>query len=239
MKRTLTALVLGSLLLAACSNLTQANYDKIRTGMAFDDVTAILGKPGPLTSTEKERIRLSPYYTERTLARPPALARIGSVASMASERLDGSGYHRALPGAAIPVTGRILAAADVYHAMTEPRPYRPALPPKQAADELGKQVRAGRLAADAADAVLAAAGQRRAKRRAGPAGLTPREIEVLTLIARGASTRQTARSLGITVKTAETHIERIYTKTGASTRSTATLFAMRQGLLDSLSPGDL
>jgi len=89
------------------------------------------------------------------------------------------------------------------------------------------------------DAVLAAAGQQPAKRRAGPAGLTPREIEVLTLIARGASTRQAARSLGITVKTTETHIERIYTKTGASTRSTATLFAMRHGLLDTLNPGDL
>ena len=198
----------------------------------------ILSKPGPLTGTEWERIRLFPYYTQRMLARPPALARIGSVASMVSERLDGSGYHRGLSGAAIPAAGRILAAADAYHAMTEPRPHRPALPPRQAADELGKQVRAGRLAADAADAVLAATGQRRAKRRPGPAGLTPREIEVLTLIARGASTRQAARSLGITVKTAETHIERIYTKTGASTRSTATLFAMRHGLLDSLSPAD-
>ena len=70
----------------------------------------------------------------------------------------------------------------------------------------------------------------------GPAGLTPREIEVLTLIARGASTRQVARTLGITAKTAETHIERIYAKTGASTRSTATLFAMQHGLLDSLEP---
>jgi len=199
----------------------------------------ILGKPAPLTSTEKERIRLAPYYTERTLARPPALARIGAIASMASERLDGSGYHRGLSGAAIPAAGRILAAADAYHAMTEPRPHRPPLPLKQAADELGNQVRVGRLAADAADAVLAAAGQRRAKRRPGPAGLTPREIEVLTLIARGASTRQAARSLGITEKTAETHIERIYAKTGASTRSTATLFAMRHGLLDSLAPADL
>ena len=62
--------------------------------------------------------------------------------------------------------------------------------------------------------------------RAGPAGLTPREVEVLALIARGASTRQVARTLGVTPKTAGTHIERIYLKTGASTRSTATLFAL-------------
>jgi DNA-binding CsgD family transcriptional regulator len=86
------------------------------------------------------------------------------------------------------------------------------------------------------DAVLAAAGQRRGKRRTGPVGLTPREIEVLELIARGASTRQVAQRLSITPKMAETHIERIYTNTGASTRSTATLFAMQHGLLDTLEP---
>ena len=57
-------------------------------------------------------MRMHSYYTERTLARPPALARIGAVASLANERLDGSGYHRGLSGSAIPATGRILAAAD-------------------------------------------------------------------------------------------------------------------------------
>jgi HD-GYP domain-containing protein (c-di-GMP phosphodiesterase class II) len=200
---------------------------------------SILGKPGPLTGAEAERMRLASYWTARVLARPPALARIGAVASLASERLDGSGYHRGLSGAAIPAAGRILAAADACRAMTEPRPYRPALSLKQAASELRREARSGRLAADAVDAVLAAAGQHQSKRRAGPAGLTPREVEVLTLIARGASTRQVALTLGITAKTAETHIERIYAKIGASTRSTATLFAMRHGLLDSLSPLDL
>jgi HD-GYP domain-containing protein (c-di-GMP phosphodiesterase class II) len=199
---------------------------------------SILDKPGALTGTEAERIRLHSYWTERALARPAALARIGAIASLASERLDGSCYHRGLSGAAIPATGRILAAADACRAMSEPRPHRPALSPGQAADQLRGEVRSGRLAADAVDAVLAATGHR-ARRRTGPAGLTPREIEVLTLIARGASTRQVARALGITAKTAETHIERIYAKTGASTRSTATLFAMQHGLLDSLSPVDL
>lgn len=199
---------------------------------------SILDKPGPLSGAEAERMRLHSYWTERALARPAALARIGEIASLANERLDGSGYHRGLSGAAIPVTGRILAAADLWHAMSEPRPHRPALSPKQIAAELRAEVRSGRLAAEAVDAVLAAAGQQ-VKRRAGPAGLTPREIEVLTLIARGASTRQVARALGITAKTAQTHIERIYTKTGASTRSTATLFAMQHGLLDSLNPLDL
>jgi len=199
----------------------------------------ILEKPGPLTSTESERMRMHAYYTERTLARPPALARIGAVASLVNERLDGSGYHRGLSGSAIPATGRILAAACAYQAMTEARAYRPARTPKEAADELRKEVRAGRLASDAVDAVLSAAGQYRPKRATGPAGLTPREIEVLTLIARGASTKQVGQALGITAKTAGTHIERIYTKIGASTRSTATLFAMQNGLLDSFAPLDL
>ena len=200
---------------------------------------SILDRPGPLSSAEWERMRLHSYWTERVLARPAALARIGAIASLANERLDGSGYHRGLSGAAIPAPGRILAAADACRAMTEPRSHRPALSLKAAAAELRKDVRSGRLELDAVDAVLAAAGQAPAKRRTGPSGLTPREIEVLTLIARGASTRQVARTLGITARTAGTHIERIYAKIGASTRSTATLFAMQQGLLESLDPVDL
>jgi HD-GYP domain-containing protein (c-di-GMP phosphodiesterase class II) len=200
---------------------------------------SILDKPGPLTGAESERMRLHSYWTARVLARPPALARIGAIASLANERLDGSGYHRGLSGSAIPATGRILAAADACHALTEPRAHRPAFSPKQAAVQLRREVRSGRLAADAVDAVLTATGQQRTKRRAGPSGLTPRELEVLSLIARGASTRQVAHALGITAKTAGTHIERIYTKTGVSTRSTATLFAMQHGLLDSLDPVDL
>jgi DNA-binding CsgD family transcriptional regulator len=199
----------------------------------------ILDKPTPLSANESERLRMHPYYTQRMLARPAALARYGAIASLACERGDGSGYHRGLAGPAIPVTGRVLAAACAFQAMTEPRAYRPALTAKQAVAELRDDVRASRFDAGAVDAVLAAAGQPRGKRRTGPAGLTPREIEVLALIARGASTRQVAERLYITPKTAETHIERIYAKTGASTRSTATLFAMQHGLLETLEPLDL
>ena len=196
----------------------------------------ILDKVTPLTASERERLRMHSYYTERMLARPEALARVGAIASLAHERSDGSGYHRRLSGASIPVAARVLAAACAFQAMTEPRSYRPALTAKQAVNELCSEVKGGRFDPAAADAVLAAAGQRRGRRRTGPAGLTPRELEVLALIARGASTRQVAERLYITPKTAETHIERIYAKTGASTRSTATLFAMQHGLLDTLEP---
>ncbi|MGQ0433719.1 MAG: HD domain-containing phosphohydrolase [Microthrixaceae bacterium] len=199
----------------------------------------VLDKPGPLTAAEQERLRMHPYYTERMLSRPVALARIGAIASLTHERGDGSGYHRGLTANAIPVAARLLAAACAFQAMIEPRAHRPALTAKQASGELRADVRSGRLDAEAVDAVLAAAGQPRGKRRSGPAGLTPREIEVLILIARGGSTRQVAQQLTITPKTAETHIERIYAKTGATTRSTATLFALQHGLLGTLEPLDL
>lgn len=199
----------------------------------------ILDNPGPVNAADRERIRMSPYFVERMLARPEPLARIGTIASLAHERCDGSGSHRGLRSEAIPVTARLLAAACAFHAMIQERPYRVARTPKQAVRELAEEVRAGLLNGDAVDAVLAAAGQSRGKRRTGVAGLTPREIEVLVLIARGATSRRVARELSIKPKTAETHIERIYAKTGANTRSTATLFALQQGLLGTLEPLDL
>jgi HD-GYP domain-containing protein (c-di-GMP phosphodiesterase class II) len=230
---------------AADSGLAATDIATVRRAALLHDIgmhgipASILDKPGPLSASESERLRMHTYYTERMLARPPVLARLGAIASLTHERCDGSGYHRGLSGPAIPVTARLLSAACSYRAMTEPRSHRPAMTTKDATAGVRAEVRAGRLDANAVDAVLGAAGQRHGKRRAGPAGLTPREIEVLGLIARGASTRQVARRLGITPKTAETHIERIYAKTGASTRSTATLFALQHGLLDSLDPVDL
>lgn len=197
---------------------------------------SIWDKPGPLNHAEAERVRLHAYYTERMLAGAPALARLVPIAAAHHERLDGSGYHKGLPGAALAPTARILAAADAYHAMTEPRPHRRAWAAQESAGELRAEVRRGRLGDEAVDAVLTAAGQKHGKRRTGPSGLTPREVEVLTLIARGASRGQVARVLGIRPRTAGTHVERIYMKIGASSRSTATLFAMKHGLLDTVEP---
>jgi len=230
---------------AASAGLPDADIVSVRRAGLLHDIgmhgvsATILDKAGPLSRSEAERMRMHSYYAERMLARPPILARLGAVAALAHERCDGSGYHRGLSGPAIPATGRILAVACAYLAMTEPRAHRPALTSKQAVAQLRSDVRAGRLDAAAVDAVLAAAGEAHGKRRSGPAGLTPREVEVLVLIARGASNRQVALELGISPKTAGTYVERIYTKTGASTRSTATLFAMQHGLLDTLEPLDL
>jgi len=229
---------------AAGQGLPAADISAVRRAGLMHDIglhampATILDKPGPLTEREAERLRMQSYYTERMLARPAALARVGVIASAAHERCDGSGYHRGLSGPALTAPARLLAAACAFQAMTEPRSHRAGRTAKEAAGELNAEVRAGRLDPDAAAAVLTATGQATGKRRAGPAGLTPREVEVLVLIARGASTRQVAHRLAIAPKTAETHIERIYTKTGATTRSTATLFATQHGLLSSLEPLD-
>lgn len=56
------------------------------------------------------------------LARVGALGRSREIASRHHERLDGSGYPRGLTAVSLAPSDRLLAAADVYHALTEPRP---------------------------------------------------------------------------------------------------------------------
>lgn len=190
----------------------------------------IWDKTDPLSATEMERVRMHSYLTERSLGRVDGLAPIARVAAMAHERLDGSGYHRGLTGAAIGLPGRVLAAADAYHTKLQPRPHRPAFTPTEAAAHLQAEADAGRLDAAAVAATLAAAGHAAPPVRA-PAGLTAREVEVLALIAGGSTNRQVARQLGISPKTVGHHVEHIYTKTGVSTRAAATLFAMEHRLI--------
>jgi len=192
---------------------------------------SIWDKPGPLGAGEWERVRMHPYLTDRMLHQSAALAPLGAIAVQHRERLDGSGYPRGLSGAAISRPARILGAADAYQAMREPRPHRPARSSDEAAAELRADVKAGRLDGEVVEAVLGAAGHRVSRRREGPAGLTPREVEVLRLLARGLSNKEIAECLVISPKTVANHVEHIYSKIEASTRATASLFAMRHGLL--------
>jgi HD-GYP domain-containing protein (c-di-GMP phosphodiesterase class II) len=111
--------------------------------------SSILDSPRPLSEVERERVRTHPYLAERALSHAPALAGIGALAGLHHERLDGSGYPRGLTGQAIPIEARVLAAADVYHELTEPRPQRPAHAVAEAARRLRAEVRAGRLDGDA------------------------------------------------------------------------------------------
>ena len=165
------------------------------------------------------------------LAHVPVLAALGAIAVQHHERLDGSGYPRGLAGEAITPSGRLLAAADVYHALLQKRPHRPARGVDEAARELRAMVGSGRLDGGAVDSVLRAAGHRVRRRREWPAGLTSREVEVLRLLAYGLSNKEIAHELAITPKTASSHVEHIYAKIGARNRARASLFAMKHGLM--------
>lgn len=188
-------------------------------------------KPGALNDGEWEQVRLHSYYGERVLTRPAALARLGAIVAQHHERLDGSGYHRGARGPALTAPGKILAAAEAYQNKIEARPHRAALSPQAAADVLRREAREGKLDADALTAVLAAAGHAVAVKTQLVAGLTEREIGVLRAIARGQSTKEIARALGIAPKTVDNHTQSIFAKIGAKTRGGATLFAIEHGLV--------
>jgi len=201
-----------------------------RTGIT----SSIWEKPGSLTEREWERVRLHTYYAERIFARTPALSNLGMLASLHHERMDGSGYHRGLPASNQSNMARILQAADIYHSSTEARSYRPALTADLAANELYKQVQAGKLDNETVNLVLSAAGHKvRKTRKKMAGGLTKREVDVLRLLSQGLTIKEMAAELVISEKTVDSHIQHIYTKANVSTRVAATLFAMEHQLLDS------
>ena len=135
--------------------LAAAEVAAIRRAGAVHDVgrvavpVRIWQKAGLLDPDEWELVRLHPYHSERVLSRSPFLAALAPAATAHHERLDGSGYHRGATAPALGVPARLLAAADAYHAMTEPRPYREPLPARTAAEELAREAREGRLDPDA------------------------------------------------------------------------------------------
>jgi DNA-binding CsgD family transcriptional regulator len=179
-------------------------------------------------------VRLHSHFTERAFAQSPTLAPIGRLAGSHHERLDGSGYHRGCRAPELDRMARILAAADCYVAMREERSYRPPLEADEAEAELLADAQAGRLDPDVVDAVLAAAGHSVEKRaRELPAGLTPRELEVLLALARGQSNQSIGDDLGISAKTVGHHVQHLYAKAGVRTRAAATVWAFENDLVHS------
>lgn len=222
----------------AIAGLDAARLDALRRSALMHDIgkvgiaTGVWNKPGPLTASEWEQVRQHTYWTERILSATPILRPLARLAGMHHERLDGSGYHRGAPAVVQTSEMRLLAAADVYHACTEPRPHRPAMRSADAAAALRADVAAGRLDGEAVDAVLQASGEPARRVRAGwPAGLTDREVEVLRLLARGHSNNEMAKALFVSLPTVKHHVLHIYAKAGVATRAGATLFAMENGLV--------
>ena len=163
--------------------LAQAALDELRIAALVHDLgrvsvsNAIWDKPGALDPGERERARSHTYETERILARAEPLAGVARLATLAHERIDGTSYHRGLPSSALASAARVLAAADVAQALSQPRAHRPAFGAQQAAAQLSQLAERGALCPRAVEAVLVASGARRARARPQfPRGEAAREL---------------------------------------------------------------
>jgi len=184
-------------------------------------------RPGPLHRQEWELVRLHPYHSGRILARSPVLAPLALIVSRHHERVDGSGYPAAVGGTDVDVDARLLAAADVWHALTEDRPHRPG----RSSSEASRVISGLALDRDAVRAVLRAADAPRAVFPPLPVALTERELEVLRLLVAGQTKRQIAAALFVSHSTVHTHTVHIYAKCEVTTRAGLAMFAMRHGLV--------
>ena len=96
----------------------------------------ILQKTGPLDEREWAFLRQHTIVGERILRATPALRSVATVVRSSHEHWDGGGYPDGLAGEDIPLAARIVCACDAYDAMVSTRPYRKALSPVEALNEL-------------------------------------------------------------------------------------------------------
>lgn len=193
--------------------------------------TGIWEAPRPLSRYERDRVRFHAWETHRILGATPLFGAEAQIAGLAHERLDGSGYHRAIDGAGLSAAARVLAAADVWVALRSHRPHRAALTDEAARRELVQMVHDRLIDRGAADAVLAVAAAAPTPRGTWPAGLTDREVQVLREVAAGHTNREIAAALHLSERTVAHHVEHVYDKIGIRSRAGATLYALEQRLL--------
>ncbi len=99
----------------------------------------IINKPGKLTDEEFEIIKQHPVKSYELVREIKGMEEIAKIVRHHHERWDGKGYPDGLKGEEIPLEARIIAVADAYDAMTSERPYRSALTPPEALEEIMKE----------------------------------------------------------------------------------------------------
>jgi len=110
----------------------------LELGALFHDIgkigipSEIIRKPGPLTAAERREMNRHPEIGAQILAPVPFLQPVRPVVYASHERWDGKGYPEGIGGEDIPLESRIVFVCDAYHAMTTDRPYRAALPEREA-----------------------------------------------------------------------------------------------------------
>lgn len=124
--------------MAAHLGLAPDQVEEVRNAGLLHDIgmintpESILEKSGPLTEREREQVRNHTVVGAGILLPLPYLGRAIEYTRYHHERLDGSGYPEGLRGEEIPLGARIVGVADCYVAMTDDRPFRPALSPAEA-----------------------------------------------------------------------------------------------------------
>lgn len=131
-----------SMILAKKLNLDDTMLEEIETAGLLHDIgkigipQSILCKPGKLTNEEFEVMKSHPEQGEKMLKDIKKLTLISNWLRTHHEKWDGTGYPNGLKGEEIPLSGRIIALADTYDAMTSDRPYRKALSHEIAIEEI-------------------------------------------------------------------------------------------------------
>jgi putative nucleotidyltransferase with HDIG domain len=128
--------------IAAEVGLSEEEVDRVRMAGRLHDLgkigtrEAVVNKEGPLTAEEFEHVKQHVIIGAQILA---PLVHLGDVVAMVKshhERFDGTGYPDGLRGEEVPLGGRIIAAAEVYDALTTARPYQEKMTPEQAVERM-------------------------------------------------------------------------------------------------------
>ncbi|ACB82021.1 response regulator receiver modulated metal dependent phosphohydrolase [Methylorubrum populi BJ001] len=127
-------------LIAEAMRMTPAETRQMSLAATMHDVgkiavpDAILLKPGALTPEERREMEQHAERGRRILSgsASPVMRLAAEIAGSHHERWDGTGYPQGLTGEAIPLSGRMVAVADVFDALTTERPYKQAWSPERA-----------------------------------------------------------------------------------------------------------
>ena len=129
-------------MIAAELGLDDEQVEQVRMAGRLHDIgkigirEEILNKQGPLTADEYEHVKQHVVIGSQILA---PLAHLGDIIAFVRshhERWDGQGYPDGLQGEEIPLGARILAAAEIYDALTTSRPYQEKMPPEVAVERM-------------------------------------------------------------------------------------------------------
>ncbi|GGE53220.1 HD domain-containing phosphohydrolase [Actibacterium pelagium] len=218
------------------AKLSKGDIENLRLAALVHDIgkcaisNRIWYKETELAVSERLEMERHTYQTQFYLSHGDPFSKWVSVAASVQERADGSGYHRGIRLSDL--ASNILAVANEYDELTHGMPNRPALSADQAANALNATAREKVFPAVAVSSVLQAAGHKVSDAKAAyPFGLTRREAQVLSRLAKSETTAEIAEALGISPKTADHHIQSIYNKTDVRARPALALLALEHGIV--------